>query len=614
MKLKILLFLFLSSLFLFSPKLAYADNEFDISTNSTYEVRQDGVTKISETISITNKTEFVYTPSYKITVGLKDIKKLETFNQDGSISSTLKDTSDGKTIEVTFPVKTVGLGKVNEFSIIYETSDIAKNRGNLWEVIIPGLSSADDFSSYNIKLSVPKTFGVPSITKPSRILSQAPFLFSKNDIGSAGILIIFGENQVYNLELTYNIANPKLVPAKTEIALPPQTSYQDTRINSLAPAPTDVYQDEDGNWLAIYNLFPGQTRTIKASVTVKVYGKPIFEIGKSGSSLSSARFWEVDDPEIKKVAESLKTPQAIYDYVVKTLSYSFDKVSDNNVRLGAKEALRRPDFSVCLEFTDLFIALSRASGIKSRAVEGYAYTENAKLRPLSLVRDVLHSWPEYFDEDTKTWIMVDPTWGNTTHGIDYFSSFDFDHIAFVIKGRDSTYPIPAGGYKVDENSKDVSVSIGNTSDFYDSLKSSISADLPTHVLSGIPISGVVYINNLGNVPIRNKRVTVKSELLGGKATFYVDIIPPLGRKSIQIEFPKTKFLTNKDYEVTILFDGSTVKRKISVGLFPDYFWILLGGVISFGSIIIAVAAYKTWSIFIQGRKRQGNLRREGKKS
>jgi len=53
--------------------------------------------------------------------------------------------------------------------------------------------------------------------------------------------------------------------------------------------------------------------------------------------------------------------------------------------------------------------------------------------------------------------MIDPTWGSTTSGIDYFKNLDLDHIAFVIKGSESEYPIPAGGYKFENASKDVNV-------------------------------------------------------------------------------------------------------------------------------------------------------------
>ncbi len=31
--------------------------------------------------------------------------------------------------------------------------------------------------------------------------------------------------------------------------------------------------------------------------------------------------------------------------------------------------------------------------------------------------------------------MIDPTWGATTGGVDYFETLDFDHFAFVVKGK-----------------------------------------------------------------------------------------------------------------------------------------------------------------------------------
>jgi len=53
--------------------------------------------------------------------------------------------------------------------------------------------------------------------------------------------------------------------------------------------------------------------------------------------------------------------------------------------------------AVCLEYTDLFVTLARAAGIPSRSIEGFAYTKNSRLRPLSLVDDVLHAWVQYYD-------------------------------------------------------------------------------------------------------------------------------------------------------------------------------------------------------------------------
>ena len=87
-----------------------------------------------------------------------------------------------------------------------------------------------------------------------------------------------------------------------------------------------------------------------------------------------------------------------------------------------------------MEFTDLFIAIAREKGIYSREIQGYGFSLDQKLQPLSLSSDILHAWPEYYDTKTESWIAVDPTWENTS-GINYFSSFDLNHIVFVIHGK-----------------------------------------------------------------------------------------------------------------------------------------------------------------------------------
>src|SRR5258707_13577173 len=104
-----------------------------------------------------------------------------------------------------------------------------------------------------------------------------------------------------------------------------------------------------------------------------------------------------------------------------------------------------------MEFTDLFIAMARAAGIRAREINGYAYTENKDSEPLSLVADVLHSWPEYWDKYNKEWILVDPTWGNTTHGIDFFHKLDLRHFTFVIHGVNSEFPLSPGSYKLSDS-------------------------------------------------------------------------------------------------------------------------------------------------------------------
>jgi len=461
MKKTFLTLIFLS--FLCFPKALYAgtDENFDISVKARYEVAESGVTSITQNISIRNKKDFIYTPSYSIAIGLRDLENIQAFSEDGSIPFTLiDDKKEEKSIKVNFKKRFTGVNTSNDFTIKFDTNDIAFRKNGIWEISIPGLSQEDSFSDYAISLTVPESFGQASIIKPKKAKSSS-LTFSKAEVGNAGVIVVFGENQFYNFILDYNISNPNFYPAKTELALPPSTNYQQVLLTSITPKPINVFKDVDGNWIAEYKLLPQQKQVVQVKGLAKILSKPNPEqLSPEQRKLYTAQkaYWDVTNTKIQKLAKELKTPEKIYGYVVKTLEYDYEKVASKTNRLGALGALSNTKNDVCLEFSDLFVALARAAGIPARSLEGYAYTDNDKLRPLSLVEDVLHAWPEYYDESAKTWIMVDPTWGNTTKGVDFFHTLDFEHIVFAIKGSDSAYPIPAGGYKFEKPTKDVQVS------------------------------------------------------------------------------------------------------------------------------------------------------------
>ncbi|MEK9179083.1 MAG: transglutaminase domain-containing protein, partial [Patescibacteria group bacterium] len=128
----------------------------------------------------------------------------------------------------------------------------------------------------------------------------------------------------------------------------------------------------------------------------------------------------------------------------------------NMERMGAIAVLKDPNNAVCMEYTDMFIALAREHNIASREVVGYAVTNDEELRPISFLGDILHAWPEYYDSAREYWRPIDPTWGDTSV-VDYFSALDLNHISLVYHGKDTTYPLPPGVYKVNKNTKDVRV-------------------------------------------------------------------------------------------------------------------------------------------------------------
>lgn len=606
---QLLLCVFFLCVVLTFPSRIFADSEFRLSMDISYRIADNGVTRTEQKIGITNLTEYTYTPSYTITVGMTDVSNVRVVGLEGEIPhvvTTLPDKT--KKIEVNFVNKYVGLNKINTFTISFDTKEVAQKRGNTWEVSIPGFSNSQEFSSFTTRIYAPKSFGPISVIKPKHhSTTENPLIFNKNELGPGGVYVLYGTSQIYTYRLTYHISNPNLFPIRTEIALPPETNYQDVTVDTLSPEPLTVYRDQDGNWLAEYRLSASQKMDVIATGAVSVRSFPDNSTYTLGSKdiytyLKGQEFWERDDATVKKASENLKTPKDVYNYVVKKLSYDYEKASGENNRLGAKKTLLSPQSAVCLEFTDLFVTLSRSIGIPARAVEGYAYTSDEKLRPLSLVKDVLHAWPEYYDSEKKSWVMVDPTWGNTTSGLDYFSSFDFDHIVFAVKGVSSTYPIPAGGYKFDKDSRDVSISFAKDTGFVKKSKSAMVGVFPIEALSALPISGKITVKNIGNTPIENKTVFLQSDLKLKKNRFDILYLPPFGEQTFTVEFENTPFLTNKSFTVTMLFDGISDTKKIDVRILPMYGILILGGGICLAAIIISIIAFKPRRVPLQEQK------------
>ncbi|NCC70435.1 hypothetical protein EOM09_02540, partial [bacterium] len=56
--------------------------------------------------------------------------------------------------------------------------------------------------------------------------------------------------------------------------------------------------------------------------------------------------------------------------------FKYNKSSFTSINLNL------PNSSICTDFTDLFITLARAKGIPAREVQGFAYTNNSKIKPI----------------------------------------------------------------------------------------------------------------------------------------------------------------------------------------------------------------------------------------
>lgn len=562
---KILIFILLAFLYFILPTKVSAQEEFFVDAYVKYDVQDNGETKTTFEISLINAGDDLYSTSY--TLNLKSIKPKNFLAKYKNREIPLKvdRLNNDYSLELSFDDIVVGLGEKRNFLITFEEESFATKTGEVWEISIPRLTDDNSFRKFDVELTVPSSFGNEAFVSPepqevNKTELQSKYLFTKKDIAESGITTSFGQFQVFTFSLNYHLENPLNKDAPVEIALPPDTSFQRLYYQKIEPAPENIRVDNDGNWLATYFLKPRERININAFGSVQIFASPIKLPTPLSSTLASnkkpSEYWQVDDPEIIKLAESLKTPRNIYNYVSSNLSYDYGRVKPNVKRLGAKEALNNKDSAICMEYADLFIALARASGIAAREVNGFAYTENPEIQPLSLVADVLHAWPEYWDEERKAWIPIDPTWGSTTGGVDYFTKLDLRHFTFVIHGENATLPYAPGSYKLGPNpQKDVFVAFGQLP-----LKRQQNLEIVSVRKRLLPFMTTKILVNIENTsPSAFYEVRPKVLFDGQVAQeTYIETLPPFGKYEMQVFVPFSLFGTKIPNEIKIVANNTEV--------------------------------------------------------
>jgi len=590
-----------------APRLMAA-SEFETSYSSIYQVGLDGVTQVVLDISLENKISNVYADRFSLSVGFTDIRNVRVKDAVGLIEPEIVVTDNQTIIRFMFVDKVVGKGKVNRFSVSYETQDIAIKNGSIWEVNIPQLEADKEISSQKVTLIVPSVFGEPAFItpKPDTATNNPPAANTSNSygfealtLGNRAISAVFGTEQYMRFNLIYHLENNSPVKQGAEIAIPPDTNYQKMVYESIRPEPENVLIDKDGNWLAQYTLLPGQKLDVSTTGVVKISFNPdgsILNQDMWETYLSSSGYWQVDNAQVQALADKLGSAKSVYDYVTDYLSYDYNKVLTGGGRVGALAALNAPETAICTEFTDLFVTLARAAGIPARELEGYAFTSNDKLRPLSLTQDILHAWPEYYDLQTKRWIQIDPTWGDTTGGVDYFNKLDLNHFVFVIHGSDPVNPLPAGAYKTEVTSnKDVKV---------------IASD-PVVMPSEDLMFEAVYKRNwwkgVIELTVKNQgmvagggSLVIKSEPEGVVDEVREEVIPPYGERVMLVNTARGKGLIAPS---NLLIKNG--QREIMVRVEQDEAWgtsvkVAAGAI---GATILAAGAYTAVRLLLRRRDR-----------
>ncbi len=599
-------------LFFFLSESARASDELKVDYDLTYVFIESGESEVTHKISLTNRATHVYPDSFQLKIKGQEIKHI---SWDAAVDKVSISSSSGELnsslVDVKLKNPAIGKGNSTIFTLTY-SGPTARKVGQIWDLVLGKLGNSGDVDSYEVHLQVPPSFGNPAyMSPPAASVSHAGYDrvydFTKDLIGDSGVIAGFGNFQTLNFNLTYHLQADQTVRTET-IALPPDTYLQRVFYDTIDPKPEKITTDSDGNWLAGYTVKPGRPVLVVAKGQVHLLGQPVspsrqrIEPNYLSQYTKPTSLWPATDPKITALVNNNSNPKSIFDYVVSTLSYDYKQLSNSKGRKGALNALSSPQTSICTDYSDLFVSLMRASGIPAREHQGFALQSDPKIQPLSLITDVLHSWPEYWDKEHNVWRSVDPTWTDTTGGSNYFDGLDLSHFTFAIHGQDPTNPLPAGFYKSDTPSKDVSVEIGEYRDFF-SVPPQATWHLPFALLPFLPLRASVEIKNSGGSALYDTPIKLTSNALKLEAhPTVIQTIPPFSSVvyNFQIKSGWLPFSQLKDLKLSL---GS---HLVAYNI-PDtkfYFWYALI-IISISACLLLLAgiAYKAWHLYIQRRKR-----------
>lgn len=578
---------------LFCSGAVNAAQEFSTTLHATYTVSPTGSTTVQNEIRIKNNFSSIYAKQYAFEVSSNQLNNIQALTSDGKpleINATQTDTKTS--IALVFPDKVIGKDKERIFTIQYQQPDVSILAGSVLEIDIPKLVQKDEFESYAVTLKIPEQFGQPAIANPPsyRLKQEGGFIiidFQKNTKG--GINLIFGQKQVFSFFIKYHLQNPSISQGISQIALPPDTPFQKVFYTSVDPKPEKIELDDDGNWIATFLIGSQKEIEIVAQGDVVVYLYPTVQTPRPAQKLdkiytAEQPYWDISDPTIQSLAQQYRTPKEIYSYLVSNFTYNYDRLNQQvQNRMGAASAVKNPTQVLCQEFTDTFIALARAQGIPAREINGYAYTENSRLRPLSLVADVLHAWPEYYDAQKKLWVPVDPTWGNTTGGVDFFSKLDFNHIVFAIHGKSSEKPFPAGVYKIaGKEEKDITIQVGNA---VPKELSDIALEIDQNTSSKLGFTTnttLLVTNKTGtawyDVPVHLD--TTNGLVIAKETPNSIPMLLPYQTVEIPVSVHSANTLVEQKGQVSVEVEGKMLSYDVTTerNLFPVYLGVGITGV------------------------------------
>lgn len=558
--------------------------KFDLKTETVYQLTDTGSTKVTINYSLTNLSSAYFASQYAVQVDNVAPDSLKAFDGGGALQIQPKSDAGKAQAIVTFKNPVAGIGKVQKWTVSYESNTLIKKNGSLFQIMLPPPAVDEYTTNYTVVLKIPEKTAKPvSFSPPPGKNQSGTYSWSKDDLKNSGIYSVFSTKNpatpyvAYDFKLSYKINNPKLTPVNIEVPLPPDTNHQKIFLKDIYPRPIDVRVDPDGNWLAKYYLGSNGKLEITTTGQVALFQKPTVNtfVPKSDPKklIAPDQFWETDNSGVKVEAKKYFSVKEIYVGVLSILRNRQPEKSPDARRAGAQYALLVGNTASGQDYTDLFVTLVRARNVPAREVIG--------IIPSSGTRSPqLQSWAQYQETETGLWHMVDPSLEAATKGLNYFSDWDLNHFALVIRGQSSTKPF-FPNYST-KDSFNIQVSPSDTDlDVFTQARVSLRPDIPLNATAGFPITGKLFLENTGPTIQGPETIKISSSDFEVLTTdLKTDILPPFSSKVLDLKIKSPNWLSSTNGTISLI--TSDLARDFKITVKPVY----ASGFVQFLTILV----------------------------
>ena len=593
--------LLLSSLFVlafFFPSDTLAQTGFNITTEFTHSIGEDSV-NTELLITLESETDRVLT-YYTATLPLDNI---ETACQDVNNNQRLDCEAysrDGATdIQIDTNNVVVRANKPYQIKLSYSTAFTGEY--NLTSYI-------QDAKTTKVVVRYPAEQGEPfwsSDTIHSLKTSGDQYVATINNPTSLTTSFIFGNVVNYKYQISRVLNNTLTEDNQTfEILIPSDTKSQTIIFEEIDPLPNTAIQDEAGNYIFKYVVQPESSLDVKISGYIQKIEQDIEEELRTGL-LSTSGYWDIPDDEYENLLyylnkeDNLSLPENfstsadlsesfdynllikyVNEYIKNRLDYNENTELgiEGGLRPGAKAVSEKPYDLSQEDYTDFTIAIYRKLGIPSRMIVGYlsnisGYTSDG----------YYHTWTEVYNEQTKTWQIIDPFLEDYTDN-NLFGSEYLDHISILKRETSPTSP-KLSFY----DPSDFQISSDQDKEISPILKADVELEFQENNLLNKYLKGSINYSNLGNIAITSYEI-LKSNFNADK---YLDsvynsesqIILPKQNGQIFFNLP-TDLEENSPYLTITLKNNNGIFEKYLINdeiiVKPNTFLSILAKIISIG--------------------------------